>query len=208
MFAKPDSNQLASVYKRLVAGDAAAPEEMAQLTIEPLTDVLRIGKRGARDASIAYDAAVDAIMDLLRAPQKYATSLSSLWSFLEMAARRNVADRRLGERRRDGRIARLRKNVALSSSASNKNKEGMLDQLARREASKAFWSRVKGASDSLPSAEAKILELMASGVRATPEYARVLGMVAAPLDEQALAVKRAKDRVRKRLKRRLCGITV
>ncbi|MHB1768050.1 MAG: hypothetical protein ACYCUV_09400, partial [Phycisphaerae bacterium] len=184
----------------------AAPEELAQLAFEPLIDVLRVGQWGTRDASMAHDAAVDAIMELLRSPRTYAPAQSSLWSFLEMAGRRNLANLRLSEQRRAGRVAWLRKNVALCPPARNKNKEGVLDQLVEREATEAFWCRVNGDVDSLSAAEAQVFRLMASGVRATLEYARVLGMVTAPPGEQRCTVNRVKDRLRKRMRRRLRSI--
>ncbi len=184
MFAKPDPDRLASAYRRIVAGDAAAREELAQLTLEPLAGVLGTGWGRNRDASMAHDAAVDAIMGLLRSPQSYVPARSSLWSFLEMAGRRNLADIRTSERRRSTRIGRGQKNVALRHSAPNKFNSCLLDRLAEREASDALWCVVNNFVRSLLPAEDRVLKLMASGVRTTPEYARVLGMEATPPGEQ------------------------
>jgi DNA-directed RNA polymerase specialized sigma24 family protein len=209
MFARPEPDQLAFTYQRLVAGDTTAREKLVQLTFDPLIEVLRFRKEYVRDPDIIHDAVVDAIMDLLRSPQSYQATQSSLWSFLEMAARRNLADRRLSERRRYRRIARFRKNVALSSLASNKNRDkgGLVGVLVDRETSKALWRRVICVIDSMSPTEVEVFKLMISGVRATSEYTRVLGMDVVAPGEQAVAVKRVKDRVRKRL-RRLLRITL
>ena len=84
----------------------------------------------------------------------------------------------------------------------------MLDQLAERETGEVFRCRVNGVVDSLSSAEAQVCRLMVSGVRAAAEYAMVLGMDGAPPGEQRRTVKRAKDRLCKRLRRQLRGATV
>ena len=120
-------------------------------------------------------------------------------------ARRNLANLRVSENRRAERIARFRKNVALFPPARNKYEEGVLDRLVEHEAVEAFWRRVTSVVDPLSSTEAEVFKLMASGERATAEYARVPGVAAAPLGEQRRAVKKAKDRLRKRLRHRLRG---
>lgn len=202
LFAKPNPDQLALVYQRLMAGNAAAREELAQLALEPLAKVLSAGWGRDQDADMAHDAAVDAIMDLIVSPCNYTPALSSLWSFLKMAGRRNLVNIRTSEKRRYARIARLQKNVALCPPARNTYEAGV-DRLAEREVAEVFGRRVNGVVGSLSPTEVEVFNLMASGVRATLGHARVLGIIDAPPEDQALTVKRAKDRLRKRLRRLL-----
>src|SRR5262249_3709333 len=62
---------------------------------------------------------------------------------------------------------------------------GALDELARH----------------LDERERKVVGLMRAGVRGTAAFGRVLGLTGLPPEEQARAVKRVKDRIKKRLRR-------
>jgi hypothetical protein len=55
--------------------------------------------------------------------------------------------------------------------------------------------------DALSEADRAVFGLIEAGVRATAPYAELLGLAGLPPDEQAVAVKRAKERVLKRFQR-------
>jgi hypothetical protein len=202
MFTKPAAERLLAVHKRLLAGDPVAPAELAYLTIAPLAEALRISSRGLRDESMAHEAATDAVLDLAKSPQSYTPGRSGVWSFLEMAAGRNLANLLLKERRQRGKISRFA-DVALHDPARKKVQDSVLTSLAETEATGALGQKLNAKVASMSPADAFVINLMSDGVRATAEYARVLGIADRPKDEQKRAVKRVKDRLLKRLKRSL-----
>ena len=202
MFTKPDPELLRSIHQRLVAGDPVAPAEFAELMVPLLAKILRIANKDLRDESMAEEAAIDAILDFVKSPQTYVSDRSSIWSFLEMAARRNLANLLVKEQRQRGRISRF-KDIALHDPARKKDQESPLAFLAELEITATCRERVNTEIASLSPMEAKVFRLMSDGVRQTDKYVRVLGIADKPMKEQRQKVKQVKDRLMKRLKRAL-----
>lgn len=202
MPAIPSPQRLSAIHKRLIAGDAAAPAEAAELIIPALAEALRIGRRGLRDEAMACDAATDAVLGFAKAPQTYKPDRSGVWTFLHLAARRNLANLIVKERRQRGRIIRFAA-IALRDPARKKTQESVLSALVENEEARALRDRLNSAVAGLPPDEAAVLELLSNGIRATAEYARVLGIDHRPAEEQKRVVKNMKDRLLKRLKRSL-----
>ncbi len=202
MFTKPDPQRLIELHRRLIADDPVAPSEFAELTVEALTEVIRIGNHDLRDANMADEAATDAILDFLKSPKTFDPGQSSIWSFLEMAARRNLSNLVLKESRQHGKGIRY-KDVALHDPARKKVQESPLASLTEVEATTTAHEKVDAEVASLSPTEAAVFKLMSDGVRRTADYARALGIADRPAGEQKLAVKQVKDRLMKRMKRSL-----
>lgn len=199
---RPTAEALLSIHQRLLAEDPVAPAELAEMSIEHLAEELRIGNSRLRDESMAYDAATDAILEFAKFPHRYEPSRSGVWSFLKMAARRNLANLQQKENRQRGRISRF-KSVALHDPTRKKTEKSILASLAEAEEDGALRKELRAKTVSFSPEEAAVFSLMSDGVRATEEYARVLGIDDRPRDEQKRVVKRVKDRLLKRLKRSL-----
>ncbi len=195
---KPPPERLADVYRRLLAGDPVAPAELAELAIEPLAYELTLGKRRLRDETFAIDAATDAVLDFAKRPGAYDPSAMAVWSFLCMAARRNLANRLLAERRHTGRVFRFG-SVELRARARNRDSESPLDGLAEAEFVRRRLEEL--GLDSFSPEDLAILRLMADGERDTARFAAVTGIADRSREEQSKLVKQAKDRLLKRLRR-------
>lgn len=143
------------------------------------------------DPHLVTEAAGTAVIALLRRPDAYDPVRSPLPKYLRMIAQRdlvNLLDRE-GKHRR-GRIPW--ECVELGLPARNEEEEPL--SLAD---SPAVQAAVAGLSD----ADRLVFELMLDGERETAVFAAALGLTHVPPDEQAAAVKRAKDRVKARLRR-------
>ncbi len=198
---KPLLGHLADLHRRLLAGDPVAPAELAELAIEPLAHELRIGKGRVRDETLSIDAATDAVLELAKRPETYDPSVMAVWSFLYMAARRNLANRLVAEGRHARRILRSG-SVELREPARNEDSENPLDKLAEAEsAGKGLANLASGPMDSLSSEDLAVLRLVAGGERDTARFAAVMGVADRPREEQQKLVKQAKDRLLKRLRR-------
>lgn len=168
---------------RSASGDFAAawmPDLIAFLTRRRLT----------ADEALVQEAAGTAIIDFLKAPERFDPSKRSLEGYLRMAAEgdlRNAIQREARRRRREVQFP-----VELDPAAGNGCEEPpRLDD----------FPELVAVRDALPEPERTVFEMIEAGVRATGPYAVVLGLDGLPPDEQAAAVKRAKERILKRFQR-------
>jgi len=184
----PSPEQLAELHQLLLAGDATAPAMLAEAVHDEL------------------DAVVDAVMDFVKAPERFDPSQMGILSFLEMAARRNLSNALVSLRRQNMRILQAGA-VALEESARNEKERRPLDALSRRERTRRMLDAIDAEqSKSFSPEEVAVLRLIADGERATDRYAEVLGLSDKPVVEQRRIVKQVKDRLMKRLKRSIAGI--
>jgi hypothetical protein len=130
-------------------------------------------------------------------PARYDPALSPLRGYLMMAAYRDFQNAWSKERRH------TRLQMSLSDEAFRDldipDRGQDLDILLTN-ISAEKWVQAGQAAFTDP-IDRQIMLLMANGVRSTERYARVLGILALPRDEQARQVKRVKDRITKRLRR-------
>src|SRR5665213_2647203 len=122
MFTKPDPADLLSIHRRLLAGDPVAPAALAELVIDPLTKTIQFGRSEFRDQCMASEAVTDAVLDFAKSPAAFHPARSNVWSFLEMASRRNLANILLKERRQRARVSRF-KDCLLYTSPSPRDRQ-------------------------------------------------------------------------------------
>jgi DNA-directed RNA polymerase specialized sigma24 family protein len=169
---------------RSASGDFAAawlPDLVAFLTRPHLTT----------DEALVQEASGTAIIDFLKAPDRFDPSKRSLEGYLRMAAEgdlRNAIERDARRRRREVSFP-----VELDPAAGNESD----DERPRLD----DFPELVAVRDALPEADRAVFELIEAGVRATAPYAELLGLAGLPPDEQAAAVKRAKERILKRFQR-------
>jgi len=202
----PSPEQLAELHQLLLAGDATAPAMLAEAVLDELTRRVESHSRRTRDPQLVADAVVDAVMDFVKAPERFDPSQMGILSFLEMAARRNLSNALVSLRRQNMRILQAGA-VALEESARNEKERRPLDALSRRERTRRMLDAIDAEqSKSFSPEEVAVLRLIADGERATDRYAEVLGLSDKPVVEQRRIVKQVKDRLMKRLKRSIAGI--
>jgi RNA polymerase sigma factor (sigma-70 family) len=137
-----------------------------------------------------HDAAEQALLDFLRSPHRFDPARSGLGSYLRMAARRDLWNLLEAERR-------ARRGISLDSVAEP------ADHRNRVRDEELTWDdpRLAAARAGFDADERATLELLLRGVRKTSAFVNRLGLTHLTADEQVVAVKRAKDRVKKRLVR-------
>jgi hypothetical protein len=139
----------------------------------------------------------EALLDYNDAPERYDPEQVPLHSYLVMAAYRDFQNAESKERRHAHRQATLAGEDSAEMDLPDGRSE--LDSLLNRISAEEWWSLVEGTfSDP---ADRQLVIMLANGVRSTESYARVLGISELAAGEQAREVKKAKDRLLKRLKR-------
>jgi hypothetical protein len=185
----PPDEQLCDAWRRLVA-DPTAAGAFAELVLPPLEAGLR--RRFPRcEPDATTDAAHWAVLAFLKNPTAFDPARGPLPAFLRLAARRDL----INILQRDARHHRGRipwDGVELAQPAGNE-----------REVAETFADHPElvAAVAELDEADRAVFELMLDGERDTAVFAAVLGIADRPADEQFDDVKRAKDRVKARLKR-------
>lgn len=188
-------------HQRVLARDPVAFSELSEWLYASL--VQDTGRRArsrsgkAVDMTLVEEAVGEALLDYNDAPERYDPEQATLQAYLVMAAHRDFQNAASKERRHTQRQATLAGEDSGEMAVADGRSE--LDGLLNRISAEEWWSLVE--STFIDPADRQLVIMLANGVRATESYARVLGISGLPAEEQAREVKKAKDRLLKRLRR-------
>ncbi len=180
-----------ALHARLLVGEVSARTKISEVFLPLL--IAGLGRRFPRlaDPHLVDTAAADALMSYFRQPQKYDPDRGSLIGYLYL----NACGRLLNSLKHHRRLAALHHPVdQIEAVAGDGNPENRLIEEA---------SMVMRQIDALVSApdDREMIALMMDGVRDTSAYAEALGIEYLPAVEQAIIVKRHKDRLKAILRR-------
>lgn len=188
-----------SIHQRLLRKDPIAPSELVENYIESL--VLRLGRRfpNLDDPHFVHDAVEDALLNYAQHPKRFNPEKGKLNSYLFMSARGDLQNKLKSEGRRRQREVHV-ENVELHPDLRNISLEESQNielplGLSMVEIKSQIEQIITNQKDR------KLLELILDGERKTKYYAEVLDITHLNLNEQRRQVKRAKDRLTKRLQR-------
>jgi DNA-directed RNA polymerase specialized sigma24 family protein len=184
----PSPERALELFARLRPDDTVGHADFAVAFLDPLAEHLRRNNT-AHDHAL-FEAAEDAVISLLKNPAAFDPARGSLQSYLCMSAAGDLKNVLSRERRHHEKRA----SVELDDFAGKEEDEGedlpSLDHPTFAAAIAEFTDPERAA-----------LELMRDGVRETARFAEVLGIAGRAPREQFAEVKRAKDRIKQRLKR-------
>lgn len=175
-------------------------EEAANLLYERLVAQLSARSRFRRiDPDVISDGVVDALAEFTKRPHLW--DPATLVRHLLFAAQRNVLNRLRSETRLHKREAAVAKPIDRSS--SDVELSSPVGNLIMKEAANQRQSEYESllALFAEP-VDKRIAELILARERRTSLFAEVLGIGHLPIEEQRKHVKRAKDRLKKTVKRR------
>ena len=193
----PADDTLVDAWAALVA-DPDTAAAFAELVLDPLTQALAAHRRFRfTDPDSISDAAGVAVLAVLKSPTRYDPSRSPLHRYLEMIATRKLLSLLTAEKKhRAGRIPW--DSVELDLPARN---EGAEDDDSPSFDTPELQAVIAG----LTVAERAVFDLLRTDERRTAAFAEALGIAGLPVPEQEAEVKRAKDRIKARLKRAAGG---
>ncbi len=189
------------MHQRVLARDPVAFSQLAEWLYASLvrdTGARARGRAGkAVDMMLVEESVGEALLDYNDAPERYDPEQAALHVYLVMAAYRDFQNALSKEYRHAQHQTALGGDAHVEMDVPDGRSE--LDGLLNRISAEEWWSLVEGTfSDP---ADRQLVIMLANGVRSTESYARVLGITELSAGEQAREVKKAKDRVLKRLKR-------
>ena len=199
------ANEL-DLHRRLMEGDPVAPSDLAIQYLSPLID--RLSHTNRSPADFIEEAVHLAIVSLCKNPASFDPARSKadcpLFAFLHMAAQRDLQNLLKKEERH------WRARVALESVEQSpdggkylgRENDPSVRLVLREEAEQADQQILGAVRTGLSDGEQRCLVLLIDGERKTLAFAQALGIEHLPNEDQKTAVKKVKDKLKKRLKRR------
>ena len=189
-------------HERVLAGEPVAFSQLCEWLYADLVREIglrahRGGAGGAVDMALVEEAVGQALLDYNDRPGRYDPAQAPLRAYLAMAAYGDYRNGTSKERRHTSRQATLTGDSLAEVEVADDRQEleGLLTRISTRE----WWPHVEEAIGD--PVDRQVMLMVMNGVRSTESYARVLGIGNLPADEQARQVKKAKDRIAKRLRR-------
>jgi hypothetical protein len=192
------------LHQRLLNGDPTAPADLAADFLDHLIECVRLCNRTVHE-HLCIQAAEDAIIALIKNPDSYQPiDGKSLYSYLQMSAKGDLLNILQKEKRHSARTIPL---DAVADSPEAGNSLGRDDDPGYRIElhEEARWAEDEILSNvrvGLSAEELEALQLILDGERKTVSYAAALRIDHLPQNEQQAAVKRFKDMISNRIKRR------
>ena len=196
----PSADEGRELHRRLLAQDSTAPLEVCTRYAEPLLEFLLSLDRHA-DEQACNSAVGDALMNYVQRPETFDPAIRDLSAFLRMAAKRDLSNLARAERRHHRkREADFR--VEDANVCGNHFEDDPAASMERREEREAARVPLEAVRAECDEEERLVLDLMIEGERSTERFAAVLGEGHTSEEDQRRAVKRVKDRIKKRIERK------
>ena len=188
---------LLDLHKRLLSHDPVATEELFTIAAPELEKHLRLtfpSLAPGVDPDIYLSAVYETLTDYFKNPSKYDPAKSGLITYLRLACRRDLQNLLAKESRHaSGRISL--QSVEFILSDGNSVSDTVADKLDSQRL-------VADLAQGMTSEEQAVFSLMTEGERSTRAAAVAMNIGHLEFGEQAKRVKRVKDRIKKRLRRK------
>lgn len=209
--ALPSRGQSLKLHRHLVEGDPVAPSKLATTYLRPLIDAIRRANQASVPDEFIEEAVHLAIANLCKNPASFDPSQmpgeQPLLSYLKMSAQGDLQNRLASEQRHvRGRVSL--DHVEQSANAGKylgRDDDPALPLEIKEEVEQARRQVLPIVEDGLTDEEKACLELMMQKVRQTSAYAQALHIEHLPKKQQAVEVKRVKDKLKKRIERGIHG---
>jgi DNA-directed RNA polymerase specialized sigma24 family protein len=189
-------------YQRILRKDPTAFAELCEQALPHLTSFLR-AQFPHFDAHMHESMAIDCLLDFHTRPRQFDPGRLSLFAYLRMASRRDMLNAIDKKRRREQRLHSLDDPTAhlQLSDQERLQEQSELDEWLQQHTDLSIQEILESLDNELTSTDEQVLMLVLEGVRDSARFAQVLGITHKDDREQRKDVKRAKDRLAKKLRR-------
>lgn len=195
--ASPSQEQLLALHRALLDGDVTASSRLAELLLPALLRRF-VGRRDVDRTEVESTVGLS-IARYLRDPGRYDPARAPLLAYLYQDALGDIRNE-VAKRVRRPEDATEDGVLALVPARGNPTPEDdVVDRLDPLDLPRSLVDAAMAQIEVLGEEDREFLRLRAEGVRSSHAYAAVLGIAHLPLDQQRREVKRAKDRLDKRL---------
>jgi RNA polymerase sigma factor (sigma-70 family) len=199
-YSAPRRQAALGLHGRLLASDPVAPSELARAYVPHLCVHLAARFPGI-DPDLRQEAAHEAVVTLAMKPESFDPRRGSdLAAYLRRAAECDLKNRLRRERRHRHCGLEAVEQSPRAGKYLGQGDEPLL-RLVRTEQCQEAEAILAAVRARLSEPERRALDLMLDGEKRTEAFAAVLGLSDRPRAEQERAVKRVKDRIKKRIER-------
>ncbi|MBN1147121.1 MAG: hypothetical protein JXA78_07685 [Anaerolineales bacterium] len=189
------------LHERILQRDVTAFAELCEYALPFLVEFLRT-RFPEQDTPLCETAAIDCLLNYQAKAPQYDPGKISLFAFLRMAARRDTLNAIDKDRRRERRLTDISTASDLQASEQGLMQEqAALDEWLQERTDLSLAEILKVLNEELDDSEKGVLLLMLDGVRESKRYSALMGIEHMDEVTQQQAVKRAKDRLVKKLRR-------
>lgn len=190
-----------AIHQRLVNGDPTASAAVFEMMLKPLRRYLLKHLPSKLDREALDDIATDALMFYIQKPEKFDPSRAGLFRYLTLIADNNVKDEMRRRRRQPVEFEPLVEDHLLPTNSLSESAEWSKSRHTElRIDAIAILERYRHEICSDPGDE-DILALILDGEIETAVFARALGLDNPSSTQARRVVLRAKDKIKRRLRR-------
>jgi RNA polymerase sigma-70 factor, ECF subfamily len=190
------------IHRRILQDDATAFAELCEAVLPVLVKFLQV-RFSEPDSHLCESTAIDCLLKYYQTPNIYNPEQISLFAYLRMAARYDLMSAVSKEQRLHQRLTSLDELVEGPHTLKDEQQDSQvaLDDLLQRHTDWTFTEITQALEADLDPVEKRCLWLMLEGVRENARYVEALELDQMDETEQRTEVKRAKDRLVKKLQR-------
>ena len=200
-FSEPSRDWQDRIHRRILHNDATAFSELCESALPVLVNFLQ-SRFAEQDGHMCETTAIDCLLKYYQTPKTYDPRQISLFAYLRMSARYDLMSAINKENRLHQRLTSL---DGLANRAQkpedSEDSQVVLDGLLQRHTDWSFGEIVKALEKHLDRSEKRCLWLMLEGARDNARYVEALDLKGKDEASQRAEVKRAKDRLVKKLQR-------
>jgi hypothetical protein len=202
VFPEPSREWQDQMHRRILRNDATAFAELCEAALPVLVNFLQ-SRFSEQDSHLCESTAIDCLLQYYQKPKTYNPEQISLFAYLRMAARYDLLSAAHKENRLDQRMTSLDElaDGPQIPEADGQDSQVALDDLLQRHTDRSFAEITKALEMHLNREEKRCLWLMLEGVRDNARYVEALDLGRMDEASQRAEVKRAKDRLVKKLQR-------
>jgi RNA polymerase sigma factor (sigma-70 family) len=191
-----------SQHQLVVQGHVTAFAGLCEVALPHLTRFLQ--RQFPQHEPHLHDmVATDVLLSYHERPQQYDPEKLSLFAYLRMAARRDFFNAIDKQTRRDQRLLDIDDPAILTTLVDEYSPEDvhLSEAWLQEHTGLSQQAFLEAFSATLPESDRPIFDLMRTGERQTEPYAALMGLSRLSVQTQRQEVKRAKDRLKARLRR-------
>ena len=200
-FSEPTRDWQDQIHRRILHNDATAFSELCESALPVLVNFLQ-SRFADQDGHMCETTAIDCLLKYYQTPKIYDPRQISLFAYLRMSARYDLMSAINKENRLHQRLTGL---DGLANRAQkpedSEDSQVVLDGLLQRHTDWSFAEIIKALESQLDRVEKRCLRLMLEGVRDNARFVEALDLAREDEASQRVEVKRAKDRLVKKLQR-------
>jgi DNA-directed RNA polymerase specialized sigma24 family protein len=190
------------IHRRILHNDATAFAELCETALPGLVKFLQ-SHFTEQDSHLCESTAIDCLLKYYQTPKTYDPKQISLFAYLRMAARYDLLSAIDKEQRLHQRLTSLDELADEPQTPEDGDQASQveLDDLLQRHTDWSFAEIIQALQNHLDRAEKRCLWLMLEGIRDNARYIEALDLAQTDEARQRVEVKRAKDRLVKKLQR-------